>query len=226
MESRAATGQAAHLRQHQRQAARQADLAEQVQGISARQGPTLPCCCWSFPPSPESSGCGYRAHLTRMRTMGVRLSLDDFGGSSNMQEALQQLPLNQLKLSHSLVQRLGPNNAAEAAVQAAIALAARHQMTIVGAGVETLEQRALLAQHGCEHFMGYLLSPLHRSANSNRCCSGRQYPVCRKLQLDLHVSAMKKGFATKPFSIQPLIDKRYSYQSRSSQTQYSCRLTQ
>ena len=97
--------------------------------------------------------------LKRIGAMGVRLSLDNFGGSSNMQEALQQLPLNQLKLSHSLVQRLGPNNAAEAAVQAAIALAARHRMTIVGAGVETLEQRALLAQHGCEHFMGYLLSP-------------------------------------------------------------------
>ena len=94
-----------------------------------------------------------------LHAMGVRLSLDDFGGGSKMQEALQQLPLNQLKLSHSLVQRLGPNNAAEAAVQAAIALATRHRMTIVGAGVETLEQRALLAQYGCEHFMGYLLSP-------------------------------------------------------------------
>lgn len=139
---------------------RQADLAEQVQGIISQTGADPALLLLEL--STQALSPSYAdmvPTLTRLRTMGVRLSLDDFGGGSNMQEALQQLPLNQLKLSHSLVQRLGPNNAAEAAVQAAIALAARHRMTIVGAGVETLEQRALLAQHGCEHFMGYLLSP-------------------------------------------------------------------
>ena len=139
---------------------RQADLAEQVQGIISQTGADPALLLLEL--STQALSPSYAdivPTLTRLRTMGVRLSLDDFGGGSNMQEALQQLPLNQLKLSHSLVQRLGPNNAAEAAVQAAIALATRHRMTIVGAGVETLEQRALLAQYGCEHFMGYLLSP-------------------------------------------------------------------
>ena len=139
---------------------RQADLAEQVQGIISQTGVDPALLLLELSTQALSpSFADIVPTLTRLRTMGVRLSLDDFGGGSNMLEALQQLPLNQLKLSHSLVQRLGPNNAAEAAVQAAIALAARHQMTIVGAGVETLEQRALLAQYGCEHFMGYLLSP-------------------------------------------------------------------
>ncbi|EHN65470.1 putative bifunctional diguanylate cyclase/phosphodiesterase [Comamonas testosteroni] len=139
---------------------RQADLAEQVQGIISQTGVDPALLLLEL--STQALSPSYAdivPTLTRLRTMGVRLSLDDFGGGSNMLEALQQLPLNQLKLSHSLVQRLGPNNAAEAAVQAAIALAARHRMTIVGVGVETLEQRALLAQYGCEHFMGYLLSP-------------------------------------------------------------------
>ena len=139
---------------------RQADLAEQVQGIISQTGVDPALLLLELSTQALSpSFADIVPTLTRLRTMGVRLSLDDFGGGSNMLEALQQLPLNQLKLSHSLVQRLGPNNAAEAAVQAAIALAARHRMTIVGAGVETLEQRALLAQYGCEHFMGYLLSP-------------------------------------------------------------------
>jgi EAL domain-containing protein (putative c-di-GMP-specific phosphodiesterase class I) len=31
---------------------RQADLAEQVQGIISQTGPTRPCCCWSFPLKP------------------------------------------------------------------------------------------------------------------------------------------------------------------------------
>lgn len=139
---------------------RQADLPEQVQDIISRTGiePAL----LLLELSTKALGpmhADILCTLTRLRSLGVRLSLDDFGDSSSLQDALQQLPLNQLKLSHSLVQRLGPNNAAEAAVRAAIALAARLQMTVIGAGVETLEQRALLAQHGCEHFMGYLLSP-------------------------------------------------------------------
>jgi len=139
---------------------RQADLAEQVQDIISQTGADPALLLLELSTQALSpSHADIVPSLTRLRTMGLRLSLDDFGDSSHMQQALQQLPLNQLKLSHSLVQRLGPNNAAEAAVQAAIALAARHQMTIVGAGVETLEQRALLAQYGCEHFMGYLLSP-------------------------------------------------------------------
>ncbi|WP_211457631.1 putative bifunctional diguanylate cyclase/phosphodiesterase [Comamonas sp. PE63] len=139
---------------------RQADLAEQVQDIISRTGADPALLLLELSTQALSpSHADIVPTLTRLRTMGLRLSLDDFGDSSHIQQALQQLPLNQLKLSHSLVQRLGPNNAAEAAVQAAIALAARHQMTIVGAGVETLEQRALLAQYGCKHFMGYLLSP-------------------------------------------------------------------
>lgn len=139
---------------------RQADLTEQLQDIISQTGADPALLLLELSTQALSpSHADIVPTLTRLRTMGLRLSLDDFGDSSHMQQALQQLPLNQLKLSHSLVQRLGPNNAAEAAVQAAIALAARHQMTIVGAGVETLEQRALLAQYGCEHFMGYLLSP-------------------------------------------------------------------
>ena len=139
---------------------RQADLTEQLQDIISQTGADPALLLLELSTQALSpSHADIVPTLTRLRTMGLRLSLDDFGDSSHMQQALQQLPLNQLKLSHSLVQRLGPNNAAEAAVQAAIALAARHQMMIVGAGVETLEQRALLAQYGCEHFMGYLLSP-------------------------------------------------------------------
>ncbi|WP_043003396.1 putative bifunctional diguanylate cyclase/phosphodiesterase [Comamonas testosteroni] len=139
---------------------RQADLAEQVQDIISQTGADPALLLLELSTQALSpSHTDIIPTLTRLRTMGLRLSLDDFGDSSHMQQVLQQLPLNQLKLSHSLVQRLGPNNAAEAAVQAAITLAACHKMTIVGAGVETLEQRALLAQYGCEHFMGYLLSP-------------------------------------------------------------------
>lgn len=136
-----------------------ADLAEQVESIIAQTGanPALLMLELSTKTLNPINADTIQA-LSRLSAIGLRLSLDDFGSSSSTSEVLRQLPLCQLKLAHSLVQRLGPNNASEAAVQAAIALARRHKITMVGAGVETLEQRALLAQHGCEHFMGYLFS--------------------------------------------------------------------
>ena len=71
---------------------------------------------------------------------------------------MKQVPIQQLKLSQTLVQRLGPNTAREATIQSAMTLANNAQITVVGTGVETLEQRALLMQHGCKQFMGYLFS--------------------------------------------------------------------
>ena len=135
------------------------DLAEQVESIIAQTGANPALLVLELSTKTLNPVNADIIHaLSRLSAIGLRLSLDDFGSGSSTSEVLRQLPLCQLKLAHSLVQRLGPNNASEAAVQAAIALAGRHKITVVGAGVETLEQRALLAQHGCEHFMGYLFS--------------------------------------------------------------------
>ncbi|MDR2299216.1 MAG: bifunctional diguanylate cyclase/phosphodiesterase [Comamonas sp.] len=110
-------------------------------------------------------GADIAAMLSRLSRMGIRLSLDDFDNEASNQDVLTRLPLSQVKLSQTLVQRLGPNNASDAAAQAAMALARQAQVLLVASGVETLEQRALLAQHGCRHFMGYLFSapvPVHQ----------------------------------------------------------------
>lgn len=96
--------------------------------------------------------------LRQLASSGIRLSLDDFGATATPQNLLTQLPLFQLKIAQSLVQRLGPNNASEAAMQAAIAIAKQLKTQIVACGVETLEQRALLAQNDCKQFLGYLFS--------------------------------------------------------------------
>lgn len=137
----------------------QTDLATQIESIIAQTGANPALLALELPSKTLSSiTTDIGQALSRLGAIGLRLSLDDFGDSSSMPEMLLQLPLCQLKLAHSLVQRLGPNNASEAAVQAAIALAGRYQISVVGAGVETLEQRALLAQHGCKHFMGYLFN--------------------------------------------------------------------
>lgn len=96
--------------------------------------------------------------LRQLAAGGIRLSLDNFGATHFSQNILMQLPLFQLKIAQTLVQRLGPNNASEAAMQAAVGVAKQLKIQIVASGVETLEQRALLVQNDCQHFLGYLFS--------------------------------------------------------------------
>ena len=119
--------------------------------------------------------------LKRLGTLGVRLTLDEFGSFACSQQALSQIPLQQLKLSQTLVQRLGPNNASEAAVQSAINLANNAQMTVVATGVETLEQRALLMQYGCKHFMGYLFSSPLPAAQLKILLQSQSAPLQKKV---------------------------------------------
>ena len=137
----------------------QSDFAEQLENILSQTGidPALLVLELSTS-SLHPANADLIKMLSRLSALGVRLSLDDFGTGASTQEVLSQLPLFQVKLAQALVQRLGPNNASEAAVQAALALAKRSQVALIATGVETLEQTALLIQHGCQQFMGYLFS--------------------------------------------------------------------
>jgi diguanylate cyclase (GGDEF)-like protein len=96
--------------------------------------------------------------LRQLKALGIRLALDNFGDGETALSILPQLPMDQLKIAQSLVQRLGPGNASEATVQALIGVADSLGLEVVAEGVETLEQRALLEQYGCQRFQGYLLS--------------------------------------------------------------------
>ena len=137
----------------------QPDFAEQLESILAHTGINPALLILELPCSAlQPAHSDLTRMLSRLSAMGVRLSLDNFGAKSSSQDMLTQLPLFQVKLSQTLVQRLGPNSASEAAVQATMALTQRAQVMVIASGVETLEQRALLAQHGCQHFMGYLFS--------------------------------------------------------------------
>lgn len=96
--------------------------------------------------------------LRQLKSLGLRIALDNFGTGELPLTLLPQMPLDQLKIARSLVQRLAPNNASEASIQALLAMADNLELQVVAEGVETLEQRALLQQFGCQSFQGYLFS--------------------------------------------------------------------
>ena len=103
--------------------------------------------------------------LCALRDAGVRLALDGFGRETASLSVLRRLPLTTLKIDRALVREL-PNGHEDVSLMHAI-IGAAHAMglTVVAEGVETEEQRALLACLGCDAGQGFLHSrPMPPSA--------------------------------------------------------------
>ena len=97
--------------------------------------------------------------MSELRDLGVRLAVDDFGTGYSSLFALQNFPIDILKIDCSFVRRLTPDRATHAIVSTIIALARSYNLDTVAEGVETRSQLEILAALGCETSQGYLHSP-------------------------------------------------------------------
>ncbi|MHB1783918.1 MAG: EAL domain-containing protein, partial [Acidimicrobiales bacterium] len=96
--------------------------------------------------------------LSRLRDLGVRISVDDFGSSFSSLSQLQELPVDELKIDRALVQRLTETDADAAIVTSIIDLAHRMGLHAVAGGVETAAQASAVRSMGCDSAQGYLWS--------------------------------------------------------------------
>ncbi|WDY58499.1 putative bifunctional diguanylate cyclase/phosphodiesterase [Pseudomonas sp. PSKL.D1] len=96
--------------------------------------------------------------IHRLRELGVRVALDDFGAGDCSLRMLRDLPIDTLKLDRHLVARL-PDSAADAAlVRSVIALCGDYDITVIAEGVETVDQAAWLKANGCAYVQGFLVA--------------------------------------------------------------------
>jgi diguanylate cyclase (GGDEF)-like protein len=96
--------------------------------------------------------------LYRLRDLGVRLSVDDFGTGASSLQYLRQWPVHEVKIDDSFVQGMATDTGDLAIVRAVISLAREFGLTVVAEGVESELTLDLLEEMGCEIGQGYLFS--------------------------------------------------------------------
>ncbi|MCC8974050.1 sensor domain-containing protein [Bradyrhizobium brasilense] len=95
--------------------------------------------------------------LRRLKALGVRISMDDFGSGYSSLSYLQAFPFDKIKIDRAFVINLGRNPQSAAIVRAVIDLGHGLEMSIVAEGVETEAQLDFLAEEGCDAVQGYLI---------------------------------------------------------------------
>jgi diguanylate cyclase (GGDEF)-like protein/PAS domain S-box-containing protein len=88
--------------------------------------------------------------LQRLKELGVRLAIDDFGVGYSSLSYLRYLPVDQLKLDRVLVGNLDTDHKNLAIVRAAVDLGHALGIEVVAEGVETSEEFVELRKLGCD----------------------------------------------------------------------------
>ena len=94
--------------------------------------------------------------LLRLKDLGVRIAVDDFGAGHSSLGHLRAFPFDKIKIDRSFVHDLDQNLDAEAIIKAVVTLGSGLGIETCAEGVERVGQLARLASDGCDEVQGYL----------------------------------------------------------------------
>jgi EAL domain-containing protein (putative c-di-GMP-specific phosphodiesterase class I) len=96
--------------------------------------------------------------LWMLKSLGVRLAVDDFGTGHSSLSYLARFPVDTLKVDRSFVEGVAYDQQIDKLVCALLAFANSLGLKTVAEGIETAEQMVMLQSMGCELGQGYLFS--------------------------------------------------------------------
>ncbi len=97
------------------------------------------------------------APLLKLRDLGIRLSIDDYGTGLSTLDYLKKVPASEIKIDQSFIKAMLDHRSDLVMVKSTIALAHSLNRTVVAEGVETQEALDQLRSLGCDTVQGYLI---------------------------------------------------------------------
>lgn len=93
-----------------------------------------------------------------LKTLGITLSIDDFGTGFSSLSYLEKLSADRLKIDRSFVAKLDASGSGQRIAQMIIGLGHRLNLQVLAEGIETTSQLEELKALGCHEGQGYLIA--------------------------------------------------------------------
>ncbi|GAB4189651.1 MAG: hypothetical protein Kow00105_04040 [Phycisphaeraceae bacterium] len=96
--------------------------------------------------------------MHRIREIGVRLAMDDFGTGHSSLSCLHRFPIDQLKIDRSFIVNMQEHREFAAVMDAIVSLAHFLHLDVVAEGIENADQLAMLQAMDCKYGQGYFFA--------------------------------------------------------------------
>jgi len=96
--------------------------------------------------------------IRQLRELGVSVALDDFGTGYSSLSYLHHLPISTLKIDKSFIDTAGNLSDRDSLLASMIRMGHVMDLSIVGEGIETIQQADCLRVLGCDRIQGYYLA--------------------------------------------------------------------
>ncbi len=96
--------------------------------------------------------------LQSLKSMGVRIALDDFGVDYSSLSYIHRFPIDTIKIDRAFIVQMLDNSSSAAIVKAIIQIAQALNLKVIAEGVETNEQLDFLKTQTCFGVQGYVFS--------------------------------------------------------------------
>lgn len=127
-----------------------------ISGVLARTGVEPKCLELEVTESVGSQDADYVfATMNRLKSLGVSLSIDDFGTDYSSLGRLKNLPVDRIKIDMQFVRGIGQNLKDEGIIKVILELGRTLGLKVVAEGVETAQQLAFLKENACTEIQGY-----------------------------------------------------------------------
>lgn len=134
------------------------NIADVVEGAIRRAGLEANALCLELTESVLLEEEGVTDALKRIRSLGVRISMDDVGTKYSSLSYLTRLPIDELKIDQSFIKGFLNDRSDRAIVSAILAIGRSLSLSVTAEGVENEAQLAELRHLGCVSMQGFFFA--------------------------------------------------------------------